>query len=81
LLKVLGQAVSAVDLSLLVPETLLHHAFHQAVDHSFFRLLPERIFRSSPCIRMLMKDSVPLYRLVAIISVILLLALVEMGWR
>jgi hypothetical protein len=29
----------------------------------------------------LMKDSVPLYRLVAIISVILLLALVEMGWR
>ena len=42
---------------------------------------PERIFRSSPCIRILMKDSVPLYRLVAIISVILLLALVEMGWR
>jgi hypothetical protein len=29
---------------------------------------------------MLMKDAVPLYRLVAIISVILLLALVEMGW-
>ncbi len=28
-----------------------------------------------------MKDSVPLYRLVAIISVILLLAFVEMGWR
>jgi hypothetical protein len=28
-----------------------------------------------------MKDAVPLYRLVAIISVILLLALVEMGWR
>jgi hypothetical protein len=28
-----------------------------------------------------MKDSVPLYRLVAIISVILLLTLVEMGWR
>jgi len=28
-----------------------------------------------------MKDAVPLYRLVAIISVILLLALAEMGWR
>lgn len=33
LLKILGQAVSAVDLSLLLPESLLHHVLHHVVDH------------------------------------------------
>jgi hypothetical protein len=82
LLQVLGQTVSAVDLSLLVPEPLSHLAFHQAVDHSVSRLLTG----THPSVKSMhlntaMKDSVPLHRLVAIISVILLLALVEMGWR
>jgi len=81
LLKVLGQAVSAVDLSLLVPKTLPHHAFHQAVDHSVFRLLTRTHLSLKSMHLKTMKDSVPLYRLVAIFSVILLLALVEMGWH
>jgi hypothetical protein len=82
LLEVLGQAVSAVDLTPFLPETLPHHVFHQAVDHSVSRLLTgTHPSVKSMHLNIAMKDSVPLHRLVAIISVILLLALVEMGWR
>jgi hypothetical protein len=33
LLKILGQAVRAVDLSLSLPESLPHHVLHHVVDH------------------------------------------------